>query len=103
MSLAFSLNPIKRGSAAAAAAAVVVGSALFVQQASGDAANPVSVTLVGDLQSELGCATDWLADCAATHLSQTADPNVWSAEFAVPVSPAAGFQYKIAIDDDWAV
>ncbi len=30
------------------------------------AAQPTSVTLVGDLQDELGCPGDWQPECAAT-------------------------------------
>ena len=88
-------------SAAAAAAALAIGSVLFVQQASGDAANPASVTLVGSLQSELGCAADWDPACATTHLTQTADPNLWTADFDVPA--AGSFEYKFAIDDGWDI
>src|SRR5664280_2310355 len=35
-----------------------------------------TVTLVGDLQSELGCAGDWVPACAATHLD--ASNGTWS-------------------------
>ena len=30
---------------------------------------PQFVTVAGDLQSELGCPSDWMPDCAATHLA----------------------------------
>ena len=41
-----------------------------VEPASADhTAAPTSVTLVGTIQSELGCAADWSPDCAATHLA----------------------------------
>ena len=33
---------------------------------------PTSVTLAGDLQSELGCAGDWDPACAVTHLAYDA-------------------------------
>jgi glycosidase len=55
-----------------------------------------TVTLVGDLQSELGCAADWDPACAATHL--TASGGSWSRSFTVP---AGSYQFKIAINDGW--
>ena len=58
-----------------------------------------SVTLVGDLQSELGCSGDWQPDCAATALSPAGD-GTWSAEFQVP---AGTWQYKVALDGTWDV
>ncbi|WP_454041192.1 pullulanase-type alpha-1,6-glucosidase [Cellulosimicrobium sp. Marseille-Q8652] len=57
-----------------------------------------TAALVGDLQSELGCAADWDPACAATDLAPTGDPGVWSAEFDVP---AGTWQYKVAMDDAW--
>ncbi len=61
------------------------------------AAAPASVTLVGSLQSELGCPSDWSPDCAATHLSPGSD-GVWSGTFQVP---AGSHELKVAIDDSW--
>lgn len=61
------------------------------------ATQPASVTLVGDLQSELGCAGDWQPDCAATHLTLNAD-GIWRGSFAVP---AGQWQYKAALNDGW--
>ena len=60
-------------------------------------AAPTSVTLVGTIQSELGCAADWSPDCAATHLTP-GDAGVWSATFLVP---AGSHELKVAIDDSW--
>lgn len=57
-----------------------------------------TAALVGDLQSELGCAADWDPACAATELAPTETPGVWSAEFDVP---AGTWQYKVAMDDAW--
>ncbi len=92
-----SRTTVKRSLAATAAAAVVLASMLLPSQAAGDAADPTSVTLVGDLQSELGCASDWAPACDSTHLTKTGD-QAWSAEFQVP---AGSWNYKIAIDDGW--
>lgn len=56
------------------------------------------VTLAGSLQTELGCATDWQADCAATHLTFDATDQVWQATFDLP---AGEWNYKVAINDSW--
>ena len=56
------------------------------------------VTLVGDLQSELGCSGDWDPGCAATDLALDEDDDVYQAVFNVP---AGGFEYKAALDRGW--
>ena len=56
---------------------------------------PSSVTIVGSLQSELGCPGDWQPDCAATHLAFHADDEVWQAPFDVP---AGNWEYKAALN-----
>ncbi|WP_067195166.1 pullulanase-type alpha-1,6-glucosidase [Microbacterium sp. XT11] len=57
-----------------------------------------TVALVGDLQSELGCAADWAPDCAATELAPTGAAGVYSAAFEVP---AGSYEYKVALNDSW--
>ena len=57
-----------------------------------------TVTLVGSLQSELGCAADWQETCAKTDLTREGDSTTYSAEFAVP---AGGYELKVAIDHSW--
>ena len=59
---------------------------------------PTSVTIAGSLQSELGCAGDWDAACAATHLAYDAGDDVWQGTWAVP---AGGYEYKAALNDGW--
>lgn len=59
---------------------------------------PTSVTLAGDLQSELGCAGDWDPACAATQLTYDASDDAWQASFALP---AGSYQYKAALNDGW--
>ena len=54
--------------------------------------DPTSVTVVGSLQSELGCPGDWQPDCAATHLTLDAEDAVWQEVFDVP----AGDYYVFA-------
>jgi pullulanase len=62
------------------------------------APQPASVTVAGSLQSELGCPSDWQADCAATHLSFDAEDGIWQQIFSVP---AGSWEYKAPIDDSW--
>lgn len=64
------------------------------------AAAPAVVTLVGDLQSELGCAGDWDPACPDSALGYDADDDVWRGDFALP---AGTWEYKVAIDGSWAV
>ncbi len=78
-----------------AVAATVVAS-LLVPTVSSSAADPSSVTVVGSLQSELGCSGDWHADCAATHLGYDAGDDVWQGTFLVP---AGSWEYKAAMND----
>ena len=58
-----------------------------------------SVTLVGTLQSELGCPADWSPACAATHLDFDTSDGKWHGTFALP---AGDFSWKVAINDSWA-
>ena len=48
------------------------------------AADPAIVTLVGSLQSELGCAGDWDPACAATRLIYDAADDVWQGDLRRP-------------------
>ena len=63
-----------------------------------EAVEPASVTIVGNLQSELGCPGDWQPDCAATHLTYDANDTVWQGTFAVPVG---NWEYKATLNDSW--
>jgi glycosidase/fibronectin type 3 domain-containing protein len=60
--------------------------------------DPTYVTIVGDLQSELGCPGDWQPDCAATHLGYDGNDDVWQGIFSVPVG---AWQYKAALNNSW--
>jgi pullulanase len=57
---------------------------------------PISVAVVGNLQSELGCPGDWQPDCATTELNNLGD--FWAATFLVP---AGSWEYKVALNDSW--
>ncbi|MCS7011535.1 MAG: alpha-amylase family glycosyl hydrolase, partial [Anaerolineales bacterium] len=61
-------------------------------------ASPSSVTLVGDLQNELGCAGDWDPSCLATRLTYDSEDQVWQGTFTVP---AGNWQYKVATNGNW--
>jgi glycosidase len=62
------------------------------------AADPATVTLVGNLQSELGCAGDWDPGCTATQLTYDATDGVWQGGFTVP---AGSWEYKVALNGSW--
>ncbi|WP_245866566.1 pullulanase-type alpha-1,6-glucosidase [Serinibacter salmoneus] len=57
-----------------------------------------TATLVGDLQTELGCESDWAPDCEATLLTPTGTEGVYTLEGELP---AGSYEYKIAIDGAW--
>ena len=60
--------------------------------------DPASVTIVGSLQSELGCPGDWDPGCAATHLGFDAADGVWQGMWPVP---AGNWEYKAALNNSW--
>ncbi len=65
-------------------AVVLVASLLPVAATS--AADPLSVTIAGSLQSEAGCPADWDPACATTHLAYDANDDVWQAAFTLPAA-----------------
>lgn len=58
---------------------------------------PASVTLVGNLQDEVGCADDWSPACEASGLTRLPDGS-WE---LVTEVPAGTYEYKVAIDGTW--
>ncbi|MEM7586780.1 MAG: pullulanase-type alpha-1,6-glucosidase [Acidobacteriota bacterium] len=64
----------------------------------GQTLEPDTVTVAGSLQEELGCASDWQPDCAATHLDFDAEDEVWQGTFTVP---AGSWEYKAPLNDSW--
>ncbi|RYZ36560.1 MAG: DUF3372 domain-containing protein, partial [Myxococcaceae bacterium] len=58
-------------------------------------AAPTSVTVIGDLQSEAGCAADQDPGCAQTALTYDAADDVWQGSFTVPVGT---WHFKVALD-----
>ena len=60
--------------------------------------DPGTVTIAGDLQSELGCPGDWQPECEDTYLTYDAGDDVWQGTFPVP---AGTWQYKAALNASW--
>jgi glycosidase len=60
--------------------------------------DPATVTVVGSLQSELGCAGDWQPECATTHLTYDAADAVWQGTWTVP---AGAYEFKAALNGGW--
>ena len=56
------------------------------------------VTLVGNLQDELGCAGDWDPACSATYLNYDVEDDVYQRTFTVP---SGSFEYKAALNNSW--
>ncbi|MFC7598129.1 pullulanase-type alpha-1,6-glucosidase [Terrabacter sp. GCM10028922] len=62
------------------------------------AEQPRTATLVGSLQSELGCADDWQPTCTATDLALQAGTTTYAAELTVP---KGSYELKVAINHSW--
>ncbi|MBZ0290905.1 MAG: alpha-amylase, partial [Anaerolineae bacterium] len=56
---------------------------------------PQSVTIIGTIQSALGCPGDWQPECEATQLMYDADDDLWYASFDLP---AGKYEYKAALN-----
>ncbi|PRZ06937.1 pullulanase-type alpha-1,6-glucosidase [Isoptericola sp. CG 20/1183] len=90
--------PLRRGVAALAATALLATTAAGVAVATTAAADEErTATLVGDLQTALGCAEDWDPTCAATTLEPAGD-GTYTAEYDLP---AGSYEYKVALDGAW--
>ena len=59
---------------------------------------PRTATLVGTLQDELGCSSDWQPDCTKTDLALVPGTSTYAAEFRVP---AGSYELKVAINHSW--
>ncbi len=59
---------------------------------------PSTVTLVGSLQTALGCAGDWDPGCSQSYLNYDAGDDVWQATFDLP---AGSWEYKVALNNSW--
>ncbi|HEU4511915.1 MAG TPA: pullulanase-type alpha-1,6-glucosidase [Nocardioidaceae bacterium] len=85
----------------------VLTSALVVSPIVGGAALPASaehtatpqqVTLVGDLQDEVGCAGDWQPACDASALEAASGTSTYSRVLELP---AGTYKYKVALNGSW--
>ncbi len=98
------LRPLPHRLLALATLALLLASLLPIAHAAAPAAlaantpDPTSVTVAGDLQSELGCGGDWDPGCAATHLTYDATDDAWQGTWTLP---AGSWQYKAALNDAW--
>ena len=87
----------RRTVAALASASLLALAGLTTVAGTASAVAERTAALVGDLQSELGCGSDWDPACDATELTPTGD-GTFTAEFEVP---AGTYEYKVALDDAW--
>jgi glycosidase len=60
--------------------------------------DPGLATLVGSLQTEIGCAVDWDPACSASALSYDANDDVWQGAWTLP---AGNYEYKVALNGLW--
>ncbi len=86
-----------RGISSAVAILLAIVGAVVLPPAAG-AAPPVTVTVAGSLDSEIGCTADWAPDCALANLTFSADNGIWSGTFTLP---AGSYEYKVAINGTW--
>ncbi|MCK9792458.1 pullulanase-type alpha-1,6-glucosidase [Isoptericola sp. 4D.3] len=96
-------GPTRRAAASLTAVALTVPAlsaglaGLAVTTAPAAGAADRTATLVGSLQTELGCAEDWDPTCADTLLAPAGD-GTFSAEVDLP---AGSYEYKVALDGGW--
>ena len=65
-----------------------------------DDVNSTIATAAGSFQSELGCPGDWQPDCLRSWLQDPDGDGVY--EFATDQIPAGEYEFKVALDEDWA-
>jgi pullulanase len=65
-----------------------------VASASSDGSAPVSVNIAGSFLDELGCATDWEADCDLTAMTYIGN-GIWRTELTIP---AGTYEYKAVLN-----
>lgn len=101
LALAAALGTVAAAAAPSAAvappSAAVVPPAAVTAVGAEDAAAPRVVTLVGSLQSELGCPADWDPACAATALTPT-DGGGYALAAELP---AGSYEFKVALNGSW--
>src|SRR3954454_20203408 len=101
MTTSYTRRPRRRTATALVGVLAVLAALLTMSPTAARAAQtplPSSVTLVGDLQSELGCPGDWQPDCAKTQLTRVGDSSVFQGRFEVP---AGAWLLKVALNGSW--
>ncbi len=88
---------MKRNIAVLVSAALAMSAGTSLLQPVVSAAQERIVTLVGSLQSELGCPGDWQPGCEATRLALDSGDQ-YRGTFEVP---AGRWEYKVALDGAW--
>jgi hypothetical protein len=63
-----------------------------------DTPDPSTVTIVGNLQSELGCSGDWQPDCNNTWLTYDSADDIWQRAFSIP---PGSWEYKVTLNGSW--
>ncbi|ROS31404.1 pullulanase-type alpha-1,6-glucosidase [Cellulomonas sp. PhB150] len=86
---------MRRALSAGVAAALALAGVVVGQQAATAVAE--TYTLVGSLQSELGCAADWAPTCTDGDLAPTGD-GAYVAELTLP---AGSYEFKVVGDHAW--
>ena len=66
-----------------------------------NASAQTSVGIPGNYQSEAGCGGDWDPACPATQLVYDPNGDIWRNTFSI--TPAAAYEYKVALNGSWDV
>ena len=59
---------------------------------------PKSVTVAGDLNSEMGCPGDWQPACESAFMSLDPADNIWKLTAELPPGK---YEFKVAINGTW--
>jgi glycosidase len=81
----------------ATAALITTGAFTVPLPAQADDPPGRTITVAGDLQSELGCPGDWQPSCPQSELTQTG-PTSYAALFSLP---AGSYQFKVTVNGSW--
>ena len=64
----------------------------------GDVDQPGTVSVPGNLNTEMGCPSDWMPECDIAQLTLDTNDEIWKGTYTLPAGPYA---YKAAIDRVW--
>ncbi len=59
---------------------------------------PTTVAIAGTLNSEMGCAADWMPDCPQAQMTLDESDQIWKKMVTLPAQP---YSYKAALDRSW--